>query len=217
MAIPYTRADALQTTGMTLRSVGALRGIRVEQVAVRNGPGTGRLRTDGTKLSWKAPGSSTFGEVVNCDTDGDYLLEDGEDTNKCIRIQIFLDELPSGINEVCVYLRDTYWIGSALGNVSASEAENGEIDDSAFALYAASPVDLLDVKCWLDSDTEYLTISKDDIDYYAPDSEGHADVLAWAKIESGSTEYLYIKRTIPPSTTFDPFVLNQIHFAWTGY
>lgn len=218
------RCDALrlEVSGAethSLRAIGTLPGVVVLAAAGRNGRGTGMLRTSGsgTWLSWRAPGSNRFGAAVVCDSDGSYLLEDGRDLSKWLRVEVHVDYLVPGAVDARVYLADAYNNGHAHDDVSAAEADAGDIEDYTITLANDSLGDLIDVKAWLELDTaQKIEISSDDINYYAPTFEDHVNALSWARITAGGSETLYLRRTIAASAGYDPGVLNQLKFAWTG-
>jgi hypothetical protein len=93
-----TRADALRIvyqpgvfdrlTGF-LKCVGTIPGVAPIAAAGLCGGGIAAIAShnDGMDLCFRAPDSGTFGALVRCDSDGDYMLEDGEDKNKWLRIK----------------------------------------------------------------------------------------------------------------------------------
>ena len=90
-------ADALHVTVDTvevrhLAVVGTLPGVVPLLASARNGPGIGLMQSegdDGTWLSWRAPGSTLYGTAVHCSPDGTFLLCDGEDPDKWIRVDVY--------------------------------------------------------------------------------------------------------------------------------
>jgi len=223
MPVAATRADALRLKvgGQEVRSltpVGTVAGVAVRAVAGRGGGGTGHLRSrgDGTELSWKAPGSSSYGDPVACGTDGTYLLEDGDDRHKWARVQVYTSYLVGGGQEAAVLLGEMWNNGVGSDDVSAAEATSGDVETYELAVKNDGPMGVLDVKCWLVS-TAGLEVSKDGANWCAPDAEDHADVLVWDSIASGAQETLHVRRTIGAEAAYDPDVLNRVALAWDGY
>ncbi len=79
-------------------------GVRIMGIAGHNERGTGELRNtgdDGKTLSYKAPGSEKWGPGVYITEAGPWVLEDGEDKNKWIRVYIYPSYLNTdGVSEV---------------------------------------------------------------------------------------------------------------------
>jgi len=205
----------------SLHAVGTVPGVAILMVGGANGPGVARIRCegDGSRITWLAPGSSTWGEPCACESDGTYLIEDGEDAAKCARIQVATAYLPDGAAEARVLLVDVYNNAFSLNDISAGHAAAGWNTTYVFYLKANSDSDLLNVKCWIDEDAvDHLELSKTGAGYVSPDSEDHADVLTWEKIESGdSSNTIYVKHSVPAASPSDAKVLNMLHFSWDGY
>jgi len=218
-----TRGDALRVFPLgvemkTMRAVGGIPGVAVLAAAGANGPGTGYIRAqgDGTFLSWKAPGSSTYGANVHCASDGGYVLEDGEDASKWLRVSVYTSYLTPGHAEGRVYIADKWNTAVAYGDVTAAEASAGDVTEYQCVLQNDSPCKIIQLKCWLDASVSGLEISSDGVNYFTPDSEDHADVLEWASVAAGGSATLYVKRTIAADASSNPGVLNILHFSWTG-
>ena len=234
-----TRSDALRLQvplgGAEIRSlhaapVGPIPGVAVLAVAAINGPsgggggsgGAGRVRSygDGTLLAWRAPGSATFGETVDVSAGGSFLLEDGEDTDKWVRISVDPDWLNPAAAAGDVFLADVYenWVGYF--DVTAAQALAGNVQTWSIALKNASGSPIWDLKVWLDSSiagVNGIQISTDNVNWYAPDAEDHADVLEFGDLAAAAVATLYVKRTIPAAAPSDPDVLNWLHCSWDGF
>lgn len=218
-----TRADGIriEISGVEqkmLAAVGTIPGVVVLAVAGKNGTGFGRLRShgNGTKLSWTAPGASTPGAQVTAGSDGEYLLED-TDSDKWIRVQAYAAFMISGPQSQRVHLRDRYNNGVGHDDVTAAEASAGDTTDYTLTIANDSPMDALNVLFWLDASVSDLSISDDGVTYYTPTSEGHGDVIDLGTIASGSTDTLFLRRTIASSSSSDAKILNLVEFAWDGY
>jgi len=220
--IPYTptEADSLRLTSQGaeikhLHAVGALPGVVVEAVAAKNGPGVGRLRSsgDGTQVAWKAPGSSAYGTAVTLERDRVYLLEDGDDADKWIRIRA-LTSYVGGPSEARVVLEDRYANGVGHDDVTAAEASAGNVATYQIGLHNASASTLTGITVWLDPATVNLEISADNSTWVAPTSE--ATGLAFADLPANSSHTLYLRRTITAGAAADPAVLVRLHLCFTA-
>ncbi len=123
---PTTGPDALRmevasVQAVHLVAVGTLDGVAIAHVAARNGPGTGYLAADstGSGLKWKAPGSSAYGETVDCSPGGGFVLPDGDDPEKFVRVAVIASRLPAGADAAQVLLRDVYDNAVSHDDVSA--------------------------------------------------------------------------------------------------
>ena len=221
--MPYAEehADALQwriyEIPEYLSVVGTIPGVVPLAVAGRNGPGLATIRSgpNGTELSFRAPGSNTFGADVDCSADGTYLLEDGEDASKWLRIQVYADYLPNGAEEGGVQLADRYEIDYYLDDVDASEASAGDVESFGIELVNVSLVGLSNLKIWIDPASPYLEI-QDGAGWVSPISE--ADALELGDVGAGSSTYITvtIRRTIPANSESDPEVLSLLHVSFDG-
>lgn len=224
---PYTRGDGLhlQLAGGDagfMRVVGTLVGVVVLAVGSRNGPGTGRLiAAPGQMLAWQAPGSTTPGQAQACTNDGVYLLEDGSDPSKYVRVQVYASYLPAS-GEAMIAMQDAY---NGLADVTAVQAAAGLTDITTFALKNVSnttngaPMLATLVKMWLDQTAGYnpnLSISSDNVNFFTPTGPGDPNALAWASIAAGASVPVYLKRTIGAAAPANPIARNALQFQWTG-
>jgi len=170
VATVATRADALRLTlagteVTYLKAVGTVSGVKIDQVAGRCGPGTACLRSRGSggqQLSFKAPGSAQWGMDVNAAGGGSYLLEDGEDVGKWLRVTVYVDYLREG-DESRVLLQDGYNNGIGHDDVTYSEAESGDVADYTVTVKNESDRTVSKIKVWLDAAVSGLEISDDDV------------------------------------------------------
>jgi hypothetical protein len=185
-------------------------------VAGRNGPGVGMLRTtgDGTLAAWRAPGSSTFGVSVNVSVDGTYLLEDGTDSDKWVRVQVAAAFLAASPMQGRVYLRTRYNNGLAASDVAADDAQSGDVDNYLLQLDNVSRGALRDLRFWLEPGTTNLELSDDFSTWVAPTTEETA--LVFPILLIAATTYLYVRRTTPAASECDPGVLNRLHARFDG-
>ena len=216
-----THADALDTWGETaeftsLHWYGAIAGIRPILFSGLNGVGVGRLRINPSgEVSWKAPGSATYGPgVLAINEDATVVLEDGEDPGKYVRVEISHDYV-IGQGEATITLTDVFDNALSSVDVAAAEASAGDTLVVSVYLKNVSTNSLEDIRVWIEDGT-YYTISLDGVNYYAPDSESHSDVLYSASLAAGASLRVYAKREIPGSTGFQPTMLIHLGYSWNG-
>jgi len=199
-----------------LAAVGTLPGVVILQAAARNGPGTGQLQSssDGTRLAWRAPGSDTFGAAVVCGSDGPYLLEDGEDPNKWLRVQIYASYLASTPRDARVYLGDLFANGPPHDDVTAQEASAGDVTIYSLELVNESAVNISDLRAWIHATVSGLEISDDNATWVNPTTE--ATGLSFGSLASGASKTLWLRRTIAAAAASDAKILTLLHFAWNG-
>lgn len=197
--------------------VGALSGVVVLASAARNGVGSGRLLCSGGMMQWQAPGSATPGAAVNVSAGGAFLVEDGEDASKWLRIHVYPAYLPL-TGQARVLMQDRF---NELGpdDVDASDALAGETETVEFTLHNVSGNAIVNAKLWIDpagSGAPVLEVSDDGVTFVAPDSELHADVLVWPLIAVGESKSIWIRRTIGAATGSVAEALNLLQWAWLG-
>jgi len=209
-----TRADAVRVCGLgttdevlCLHAVGTVEGVVPLAVATQNGPGTGHLRATqgGSWLSWRAPGSATYGTAVHCGEDGSYLLEDGEDLDQWIRVQVVAAQLPSAATDAVVYLARRFTFGDMLVDEEEDASPMGDLD-----LYNASSGPVFNVRVWLADGTTNVEISKDGLNWSSPTTEETG--LSWSSIDPDGSGALWVKRSAGVDS--DPDVLKTLHIAW---
>lgn len=214
-----TRADSLRIehyimgTLIEFSIVGAIPGVAVLYAAGRNGAGTGRLMQSGTRLQWRAPGSATFGLAVQCTSDGTYLLADGEDRDKWIRVQVYASYLPAGANETLVYIHAAY--GGLYVDITAGEAAGSWEKTYELDLHNVSGIILSDVRVWVEPGGSVTGISDDDVTYVLPTSEDDANVLIYDALPASDTATLHV-RIAGTGSAASPDVKNEIHVAFNG-
>ena len=214
-----SHADALRVEVSSvdvenLRPTGTIHGVVVNSAAGRNGPGTGRIRSIGNVLGWKAPGSNTWGDGVACAADGEYLLEDGEDRDKFVRVQVYADYLLEGADEAVVELADVYENDVGQADLTAGEATAGDVLDYEVTLENVSNNWLSQITVWIEPGTAGLEISDDDAAYVSPKVESAG--LEFADLAPGASHTLYLRRTIAAGAGSDPDVLNHLHISFHG-
>ncbi len=145
------RVEVSSVESLSVKTAGTLYGVAVLAVGGRNGTGTGYIRSklDGTYLSWKAPGSSTWGNDVHALADGTYLLKDGEDIDKYVRVQAYADFLKPNPAEAAVHIVDRYANGVGHDDVTAGEATSGDTEDYSITLANDNYVGINNLKVWL--------------------------------------------------------------------
>lgn len=217
--IPGTRNDGLRlqfasVDVVCLRVVGAVPGTAVLAASARNGPGAGTLSVlAGRFISWQAPGSSTPGTPCSVGiADGVYLLEDGADTSKWIRVQVVNDFLASS-GQASIFIADTY---NVMGpdDVDAADASAGITETVEFSLENVTTNILQSVVLWIDPATSEITVSSDGVNFYAPTTPTDPNALTWSSIALGSSVNFWMRRTIAGTASSNPGILNILQWSW---
>jgi hypothetical protein len=219
-----TRADGLRlevsggsTEAGPMRWSGTAPGVIVQAVGARNGTGTGYLVCGpGPALAWRAPGSDTTGAFQDCSANGTFIVEDGEDESKYVKVQVYTDYMPESM-EFAVTVRDRFGSGLAGTDISAANATAGIVESFHLALKNYTPLTINTARLWIDPAVTGIAVSVDNATWVTPTSEVHADVLAWATILTGATKDVYVRRTIAAAAASAPSVLNHLEFSWLGY
>ena len=224
-----TRSDAVRVkiSGVEvshLVAVGTVPGVVVMAAAAMNGPGRGRMsrvyeNAARSYLRWTAPGSVTPGTNVPVTSNGDYLLEDGSDPGKWLRVRVYVDHLPASYDESLVYLEDVYNDSVAGRDVTASEASTGDVATYTVSVVNESPAGVFDVRAWLDGSAAgslLLELSDDGASWVTPTSEVDASVVLLGDIAAGVSKTLHLRRTIGAGAGSNAEVLTLVHMAWTG-
>jgi hypothetical protein len=198
-----------------LAVVGTIRGVTPLAAAGKNGVGTGLLRSVAGSVAgfqWQAPGGS-YGPITFAFVTGDYVLEDGTDPGKWIRVHVDLTWLPTAAEEAQVYLKDRF---NELGpdDVSSANAAAGIVETVTLSLLNASPDRVKNVKAWLGASAAGLAISPDNVTFTSPTTEGAA--ISIGTIEKGASASLYFRRTITAGASPAASILNQLELSWDG-
>jgi len=216
-----THADALRLTLASVEvrhlvAVDSIPGVVIAAVAARNGEGSGRLRSDGDRLQWLAPGSATFGAVVyvDADNDGSYLVEDGEDRDKWVRVDVYPDYLPDGGAEVQVSLEHVRENGISHDDVTAGEASAGDVTTHTVSMENDGAAIQTQRKVWIDAAVSGLEISDDGAAWVSPTTE--ATALRFPDLGVGASDTLHLRRTIGAGASEEAGVVNHLHFSFCG-
>ena len=217
---PATASDSLRFKVSSvelvyLHTVGTIPGVAILAAAARNGPGSGSLRSvgDGTELQWQAPGSASYGNRVQAGTDGTYMLTDGEDAGKWLRVQVYATYL-LGPSASPVLLADRYDNGLATDDATAAEASAGSAETYQITMENVSAMTLHQLVVWIDPAVNDIEISDDGVAWVSPTTE--ATALAFPDLVPGGTDILHLRRTIAAASASDADVLNRFHASWLG-
>jgi hypothetical protein len=207
------RVSASSVDVIHLRAGGAPAGCEVVAVAARTGAGIGVLRNVGVALQWKAPGSSLFGAAVSVPSDDTYLVRDGDDADKWVRVQVFTAFL-AGPSRADVELWETWNNAVASDDVDASEASAGDVEAYSVDLDNDGNAPLHNVVAWIDAAVSGIDISLSGAGpWVAPTNE--ATGLAIPDLAVGGSDTLHVRRTIGAGASADPAVETLLHFAYT--
>jgi len=204
--------DAAEVRPLSL--AGTVPGVAPLLAAGRNGPGAGRIRWNPTAaaLQYQAPDSATWGDPQTATADGTFLLVDGEDASKCVRVAVYTTHLGDAPTEARVLLADRYLNGIPFRDATAAEATAGDVDTYTLTLTNAGTVTVSALVAWLDADTAGLEISDDGATWVTPTTEGTA--LALSDLAPAASATLHARRTIAASADADPDILDLIHLAF---
>jgi hypothetical protein len=191
-----------------------LAGIVVLSAAAANGTGQGTINVTPAGLTWQAPHSGTPGTPQACRPDGEYLLIDGEDESKFIKVAVYNDYLPA-TGGAPVLISDTF---NAFGpdDVTASQASSGNTSVATFTFANVSGNAIVKLTAWLSPFVSGVTISSDGVNFYDPVSSGDADALQWPSVGLASNVPIYLKRVISAGTASMASILNHLCWAWVG-
>jgi hypothetical protein len=198
-----------------LAAIGAPPGVAAIMPGGRNGPGTGSIRTsgDGNVLAWKAPGSDAYGQEVTCEADGDYVLCDGGDVDKFVRVQVWRAWLTRP-GDFSVHLRDVYNNPVSLDDVTAEEAAAGLVDVWTIDLRNAGEAPLANVRMWLDpAGDPNMALSFNGADWSQPTTESEGLAIG-ALMAPGITTPVYLRRTVSAGAASTPKRLVHFHCSF---
>jgi hypothetical protein len=197
-----------------LAAVGAVPGVVPLLAAAKNGPGVGVLsfNEDGTLLTWQAPGSSTPGDAVDCSADGNYVLTDGEDRDKWLRVEIHAAYCEP-VRNANVLLSDRYNNGLSGRDTTAAEAAAGHVLEYSIALRNTHTERVSNLRVWIDSGgDDHTALSWDGVNWSLPYS--YAAGVWRESIAPAATALLYLRRTIPAAESADPKQPVRLQFAF---
>ena len=199
-----------------LYSIGSIPGVIPLLASASNGPGSGLLSSssDGKTLHWRAPGSLLSGIGVRCATDGNYLLHDGDDRNKWLRVQVDVSEMEGGGRGVGVALTDIYNNPVGSDDITSGQAAAGNVETYTLTLENQSNSTLSQLTVWIDSSVTGIEIADDGATWVSPKSETTGLILP--DLVPGGTDTLHIRRTITAGAIADGHVLTYLHTKYRG-
>jgi hypothetical protein len=206
----------IDTEIVHLHVVNTLPGVLITFASPLNGEGSGSLKASGTlgdQLSWRAPGSSAYGSAVNCSVDGSYLLEDGANAGKFVRVTVYTHYLSTS-GEANVYLQDYYNNEIAHDNITAAEAAGGVDENWNFEINNVGKKGISQLKFWVTSNAD-IYISNDGAGWVQPASESDPLALVYGNIPKGGVSTLYVRRNISGGKAYNPNVLTQLNCSFS--
>jgi hypothetical protein len=211
---PTLKCDSVEVR--CLSAVGAIPGVAPHLAAPANGPGIGWLLGEGGELSWRAPGSATFGDAVACASDGVYVLADGEDASKWIRVEVHVDYLSDSSAMGEVFLADVFDNGVAGIDVAAASSAAGETTTRQLTLANADANPIQNICLWLDAASDARTaLSLDGETWSSPTTE--AGGLSIEAIAAGGSAAIHLRRVVGAGESSVAKQLVFIHFAFDAY
>lgn len=203
MAVLATRGNSLvfwdgSAAVKSMRSVGTIPGVVIDEIAGRNGTGLGWIKNEGgspARIRWKAPGGTQYGPPINVSEDGSHLLEDGDDRDKWLAVTVYTDHLVSG-SESRVLIQDRY------NNEVAADDESGSEVEIEYELTLKNQHPTLtarDILVWNPLPSAPIDLSTDGLSY--SDYSTEAGALGFGDLAPGATVTVYALKYGP---TFDP-------------
>jgi len=221
----YTQADALKLHQIPpagpaadiplMAPIQTIPGVILLGASHRNMPGKGAIRSEGegNRLSWRAPGSSTFGPASEVNVDSDVLLRDGDDVNRYLRARVKTAYLQGHAAERAVYLQHLW--NALFSDVTAAEASTGVTKEVPnIFLRNVSAGTIYNIRAWIEPGTPYLEISPDGVAWSAPTTE--ATGLQLGTLLPLTNRVFRQRSVIPPATAYNPKVQALIHLRFDG-
>lgn len=207
------RLDA--ATVPMLRAVGTIPGVAILHAAGRNGPGIGLIASDSSgRLRWRAPGSASFGPEVEPVADGQYVLEDGADRDKFVRVQTYSAFMINSMSDA-VYLDELYGTPIAAADIDAADASTGKTENFVIPMFNDGNVIMSNIVAWLDPSAVDLEISDDPGGPWITGTT-EATGFSFGDIPVSGARGMILRRTIGAASPADPDVLNLVHVAFDG-
>lgn len=181
----------------SLHSVGIIPGVWVTEPGGGNQEGTGTIRNTGSNgrlLSYKGPDSDTWGPEIHVTQDGEYVLMDGENFSKYIRVQVSVDKLEYS-DAATDTPEETYATGESPSTAEVTPADQISASIST-TYYTKSEIDAL-------------------IDSYERTDEEIYDLCA--AIVTGGTQTLITVSHDDPNNQIDFVVEDDLAlYDWSG-
>ena len=151
---------------------------------------------------------------MRCLTDGDYLLRDGDDTNKWLRVTVDVSELADGSREAQIELTDVFGNPIASDDVTSSQAAAGNIETYTLTLENQSNTILSQLGIWIDPAVVNIEIADDGATWVTPTSKSAA--LQLPDLLPGVQDTLHVRRTITAGADLEAGLLTFLHFSYRG-
>jgi len=213
------RWEVASNEAHSLSHIGMVPGVQILAVSAMNGVGLARMQskrsTDEASfvLTYRAPGSASFGPGVTVTADAEVLLLDGENVGKFLRVQVHFDYLMGGPADAAIAMDREFVVnGSAFANVTAAQAAAGDQNTGPYTLRNVSSDLASSITAWMDA-SSYLEISEDGIAWTsAAVNEGTA--ISLGSLAAGASRFFHVRRTIPASEPYDPSILAAFHIRY---
>lgn len=196
--------------------IGTIPGVIPLLSAARNESGVGRLSTsgDGQTMHWRASESNTEGPGVRTTADGSYLLLDGEDEAKWLRVQVDVSEMAKGAVEGLVELFGRYNNPVSSDDITAGEASAGDVATYTLTLENQSNTILSQLTVWIDSNVSGIEIADDGATWVSPITQATGLVLP--DLIPAGTDTLHVRRTITAGAVANGEIETLLHFSYRG-
>jgi len=200
-----------------LAAVGTVSGVAISFVSGSVGPGSALLAYTNnlTALRFRAPGSASFGEYVEVSGGGDYIVADGENRSKYIRVTVTPAKLPESDSQSLVFIQEMNDNSAGGTPATAAQAAAGQVLDYFIDIYNQSNFPAQAIVAWIDplAGSEFQ-ISNDNATWVSPKTE--AVGISIANIAPAGTGVLYIRRTIAAGAAADPDLLSVFRCSYTA-
>lgn len=215
MPLIATRSDALrfEISGVevqTLSAIGTIPGVMIKQVSALNAIGVGMIKSsgDGTKITWRAPGSNHYGTPIYAATDGEYLIEDGDSIGKFLRIEMRTAYLKPRAMQSRVFLKEVYLNGFGQDDIT-SDPVQFLLKSRAVTMKNHSTHTLKKIVVWVDRSSG-VAIGKTQLGSFTRPTREETG-LSFSDLAAGGTASLWMRQTISANEPADPKILDHIH------
>lgn len=194
-------------------------GVVIEDASCNNGRGTGRMKytTAGNGqglLSYKAPGSNNFSafQAVTHLLDGQsWVLNDGSDPNKWLRVRIDVSELPAQSREERISFELRH--GSVVDTLLGTDATVPDSDSGTVWLQNISGLYIFNVRSWLQPFSLYA-IRKSAPDAFVTVTTEATSIQIADQVAPAAVFSMQWTRTIPGGAFGQYFLEGHMNLRW---
>jgi len=187
-----------------IRPVGTISGVAPQRAACMNGEGIATLAShnDGMDICFRAPGSEVFGPAVRCESDADYLLEDGEDKNKWIIVTVKTAFLRPTPQQARVFMR-------LQDGEMVTEQPPGAVANLSLRVENVSAFKLENVRVWCPTPGAVF--------FFGTPAATEATSISLGTIAAAGQVELDMQLTIPGIADPSPAELIEVFSKWQSF